>query len=618
MVIIMKVYEKVLAACIDAYRNKYPIIFIKTEELELVRAIASSNALVVTMKRTDDEEVNYQPVENQRVFLKYKEGNTQFANLYIEKKLSPDDALPSLKVMYISGKIDAYKEREILEFLDRYTYSEDDNSIVRSSLILMYGNPMYLNNAMSQYCSIIDVPLPETDEIAHAVTSKIYEHCGANFDSSIIKDLSYKLRGFTTVQIDKIIDNILSYPEKDGYSALYDKQIIDMIIRERKKQILKKDAILEMKTTDSELKIGGMDSFIKWFHELSVSITEAGLLYNDTGTFPPKGVLMCGVPGCGKSMAVKAVATKLNIPLLQMEIGKIMGSLVGESEKNMDKALKLAEAMSPCILWIDEMDKAFSNARSNESNGDSGVFKRMFGALLTWMQENTKPCFIFATANDITGMPKEFFRSGRFDALFAVYMPTRNECVEILHNQMLMHSNRVKQTNGKEIFDYECYDNALLCHIIDSLVTEPNCKFVTGADIEKIVNIALRNIWTTVGMNNLITPRVWENALTKAINSTSVYGEGTENLDSIAMCYLKLLRKNFQSVSSDRGIVFSNEDYFVEYGNDGSVSNAGFHRNDEHTKGLSDYDTNLYKALFERINRLAKRYEIHNQFGLLG
>lgn len=614
----MKVYEKVLAACVDAYRNKYPIIFIKTEELELVRAIASSNALVVMMKRTDDEEVNYQPIENHKVFLKYKEGNAQFANLYIEKKLSPDDALPSLKIMHISGKIDAYKEREILEFLDRYTYSEDDNSIVRSSLILMYGNPAYLNNEMSQYCSIIDVPLPEIDEIAETVSSKIYEQCGANFNSNIIKNLSYKLRGFTTVQIDKIIDNILSYPEKDGCSAIYDKQTIDMIIRERKKQILKKDAILELKTTDSGLKIGGMDSFIKWFDELSVSIKEAGLLYNDTGTFPPKGVLMCGVPGCGKSMAAKAVATKLNIPLLQMEIGKIMGSLVGESEKNMDKALKLAEAMSPCVLWIDELDKAFSNAGSNKSDGDSGVFKRMFGELLTWMQENTKPCFIFATANDITGMPKEFFRSGRFDALFAVYMPTRNECVEILHNQMLMHSNRVKQTNGKEIFDFECYDNTLLCRIIDSLVVEPNCKFVTGADIEKIVNIALRNIWTTVGMNNLITPRIWENALDSAINGTSVYGEGIENLDSIAMCYLKLLRKNFKSVSSDRGIVFSNEDYFVEYGNDGSVSNAGFRRNDEHTKGLSDYDINLYNALFERVNRLAKRYEVNNLFGLLG
>ena len=482
----------------------------------------------------------------------------------------------------------------------------------------MYGNPAYLNNEMAQYCSIIDVPLPETDEIAEIVANKMREYCGADFDSGIIKDLSYKLRGFTTVQINKIIDNILAYPEQDNRNAIYDKHIIDMIIRERKKQILKKDAILELKNTDEGLKIGGMDSFIKWFDELSVSIKEAGLLYNDTGTFPPKGVLMCGVPGCGKSMAAKAVATKLNIPLLQMEIGKIMGSLVGESEKNMDKALKLAEAMSPCVLWIDELDKAFSNAGNNKSDGDSGVFKRMFGALLTWMQENTKPCFIFATANDITGMPKEFFRSGRFDALFAVYMPTRNECVEILHNQMLMHSNRVKRTNGKEIFDYECYDNALLCRVIDSLTHESSCKFVTGADIEKIVNIALRNIWTSIGMNNLITPRDWEKALSKAINSTSVYGEGIENLDSIAMCYLKLLRKNFQSVSSDNAIIFNNTDYFIEYGNNGAVENAGFRNRADLLNSITAYDSKLYRVLLERINRLAKRYEINTQYYLLG
>lgn len=234
------------------------------------------------------------------------------------------------------------------------------------------------------------------------------------------------------------------------------------------------------------------------------------------------------------------------------------------------------------------------------------------------MQENTKPCFIFATANDITGMPKEFFRSGRFDALFAVYMPTRNECVDILHNQMLMHSNRVKKTNGKEIFDYECYDNALLCRVIDSLTHESSCKFVTGADIEKIVDIALRNIWTSIGMNNLITPRDWERALCKAINSTSVYGEGTENLDSIAMCYLKLLRKNFQSVSSDHAIIFNNTDYFIEYGNDGAVENAGFRNRTDLLNNVTAYDSKLYRVLLDRINRLAKRYEINTQYYLLG
>ena len=609
----MKVYDKVLSACIDAYRNKYPIIFIKTEELELVRDIASSNKLIVNMERVDDEEIDYRPVVNTKIFLKYHKGNLKFVNFYSNKKLSPDDILPSLRVIHINSKIDVQNNKqEILEFIDRYTYAEDDNSIVRSSLMLMYGNPTYLTAEMDQYCAIIDVPLPSANEISEIVANKVHDYCGENIDAGIIRDLSYKLRGFTTVQVGKIIDNIFTYPEVNHHCAIYDKQIIDMLIRERKEQILKKDAILELKSTDSELKIGGMENFIKWFDDLSISINEAGLLYNDTGTLPPKGVLMCGVPGCGKSMAAKAIANKLGIPLLQMEVGKIMGGLVGESEKNMDKALKLAEAMSPCVLWIDELDKAFSNAGSDRPDGDSGVFKRMFGELLIWMQENTKPCFIFATANDITGLPKEFFRSGRFDALFAVFMPTRNECVDILKNQMLMHSERVKQTNGKKLFDLECFEKDLLCRIIDNLASEHDCKFITGADIEKIVNIALRSIWISTGMNNMITPENWENALHKALNSTSVYGEGIENMYSIAMCYLKLLRKNFRSVSSDNAVIFNNADYFIEYGKDGSVENAGFKVREDLLNNLSVYDSKLYRMLLERINRLAKKYEIHN------
>lgn len=613
----MKVFEEVLAACVDAYRNKYPIIFIKSEELELVRAIASSNALVVNMKRSDDDDVDYRPAER-RVFLNYQEGNAELANIYIEKKFSPDDPLPGVRIMRVSGKLDVHQEREILEFLDRYTYSEDDNSVVRSSLILMYGNPAFLSGIIAQYCSIIDVPLPQTDEIADIVSRKVHARFPSFSAPAIIKDLSYKLGGFTTVQIEKIIDNILTYPEKDHRSAIYDKQTVDMIIRERKQQILKKDAILELKNTDTGLELGGMGGFIEWFDELSVAISNAGSLYNDTGTLPPKGILMCGVPGCGKSMAAKAVAAKLHIPLLQMEIGKLMGSLVGESEKNMDKALKLAESMSPCVLWIDELDKAFSNAGSSRSDGDSGVFKRMFGELLIWMQENTKPCFIFATANDITGMPKEFFRSGRFDALFAVYMPTRNECAEILYNQMMMHTARVKKTNGKALFDDKCYDIELLKRVIDSLVHESDCRFVTGADIEKIVNIALRMIWSKVGTHNLITSEIWEKALKKAIDSAAVYGEGIENMDAVAMCYLKLMRKNFRTVSSDEAIVFDNKDYVIEYGVNGEIEKAGFLDRSGALDALTDYDAKLYRVLLERINRLAKRYEIGNLQTTLG
>ena len=146
------------------------------------------------------------------------------------------------------------------------------------------------------------------------------------------------------------------------------------------------------------------------------------------GTPPPKGVLLCGIPGCGKSEAAKFTAQILNLPLLKMDIGSLMDKYQGVSEQRMRDALKMAEAMAPCVLWIDELEKGFSGAGSN---GDSSSFKRMFGYLLGWMQDNQKPCFIFATANDIGGLPKEFFRRGRFDGLYAVSPPTAPDCVSV-------------------------------------------------------------------------------------------------------------------------------------------------------------------------------------------
>ena len=152
------------------------------------------------------------------------------------------------------------------------------------------------------------------------------------------------------------------------------------------------------------------------------------------GLQAPKGILLCGIPGCGKSLAAKLTAQTLDLPLLQMDMGNLMGGIQGQSEENMRKALGFAEAMAPCVLWIDELEKGFSGAKSS-GNSDGGTFKRMFGTLLNWMQENMKPCFIFATANDIGGLPKELFRSGRFDELFAVYLPTAQECADIFWHE---------------------------------------------------------------------------------------------------------------------------------------------------------------------------------------
>src|SRR5262249_15111905 len=133
------------------------------------------------------------------------------------------------------------------------------------------------------------------------------------------------------------------------------------------------------------------------------------------GVSEPKGVLLLGVPGCGKSMCAKVVASEWHMPLLRLDIGRIFGGLVGSSEENMRKAIKVAEGVAPCILWLDEIEKGFAGM---QSGGDSGTTARVFGTLLTWMQEKSKPVFVVATANDIRSLPPELLRKGRFDEIF--------------------------------------------------------------------------------------------------------------------------------------------------------------------------------------------------------
>lgn len=145
----------------------------------------------------------------------------------------------------------------------------------------------------------------------------------------------------------------------------------------------------------------------------------------------PKGILLVGMPGCGKSLTAKATATLFKIPLVRLDVGRLLGKYIGESEENMRKALQLSEAISPCVLWVDEIEKAFAGI--GQSGGGSDVTTRLFGQFLTWMQEKDNMVFIVATANDISKMPPEFLRKGRFDEIFFADLPNSDERRKILN-----------------------------------------------------------------------------------------------------------------------------------------------------------------------------------------
>ncbi|MGK7873194.1 MAG: AAA family ATPase [Xenococcaceae cyanobacterium] len=204
-----------------------------------------------------------------------------------------------------------------------------------------------------------------------------------------------------------------------------DNQSVGRILQE-KRQIIKKMEILEFIPPELTMQdVGGLENLKNWFRKRERVWLGAAQRY---GLSAPKGVLITGVPGCGKSLIAKAISTMWQLPLLRLDVGRIFGGLVGSSEENMRRAIKTAEATAPSILWIDEIEKGFSG----DGRGDSGTSMRVFGTFLTWMQEKTKPVFVVATANKIHALPPEFLRKGRFDEIFFVDLPTRKERIEIL------------------------------------------------------------------------------------------------------------------------------------------------------------------------------------------
>lgn len=199
-------------------------------------------------------------------------------------------------------------------------------------------------------------------------------------------------------------------------------------VHEQKKQAISKSQMLEYyETSDNMDGVGGLENLKGWLLQRRMAFTEKAREY---GLPAPKGILTVGIPGCGKSLTAKATANAWELPLLRFDVGRVFAGLVGASEANMRNAIKVAEAMAPCVLWIDEIEKAFAGVSSSGST-DSGVTARVFGNLLTWMQEHKEMVFVFATANKVFDLPPELLRKGRFDEIFFIDLPDEEERLKI-------------------------------------------------------------------------------------------------------------------------------------------------------------------------------------------
>ena len=338
----------------------------------------------------------------------------------------------TLEELLETGVREEELDRRILIIKDIESYLENPRIIAllknaclrieagRLDTTLIFVSPIVkIPKELEKYVTLLQEVYLSTDEIKTVILEFLQEYSSlGEMSEELLEEIAIAFKGLSQLEVETILALAFSSMGK------VNRDTINLII-EQKQQIIQKAGILEMIPMKESMEdIGGLENLKEWMQKKAkiMKNIEKAMEY---GVELPKGVLVAGVPGCGKSLSAKASAKLLDVPLLKLDMGRIMGKYVGESESNMRHAIALAEAIAPCVLWVDELEKAFAGI-----GGDSGgaeVTTRLFGQFLTWMQEKSSAVFVVATANRIKQIPPELLRKGRFDEIFYVKLPSSEE-----------------------------------------------------------------------------------------------------------------------------------------------------------------------------------------------
>lgn len=429
----------------------------------------------------------------------------------------------SLEMLLNQMKDRELLDRKIVLLKDIVPYLDDSKIISKikgiarmicndvEATIIMVSNIVVIPKELEKFITILEMDYLESDEIKQIILKFIKDNHMKEIKDSLLDEMALALKGLTEFEINNLL--ALAYAD-DGELSRGDLHLIF----DQKQQMIKKAGILEMIPLKEKFEdIGGLENLKEWFERKAV-------IYKDMerakkyGVDMPKGVLIAGLPGCGKSLSAKAAAALFEVPLLRLDMGRLMGKYVGESENNLRQAIALAEAISPCVLWIDELEKAFAGIGGN--GGGADVTTRLFGNFLTWMQEKDNPVFVVATANDITKLPPELLRKGRFDEIFYVGLP-KDEEREMIFGIHIAKRRKQDVENIK----------------ISDLVAKT--KGFSGADIEGVVKDAVEMAFAE-GQDSVQTQDVLD-----AIRNTHSLSEiMKESIDKMAEEYKKRKFKN--------------------------------------------------------------------------
>lgn len=401
-----EIFEK-LRYMLDAY---YPIFYLTSYEYartkQKIQGIVNSittqsnifewNCVDGLYKKRDNSIIEIENKEEPRELLKYILAN--------EDKGTKD--------VYILEDFNNYIEEAAITHLLRKIAEKakftNTHVIILSAI---YKLPVELE----KYITVLNVPLPNRVDLDKTL-KQVEKDCHKSLNPELRTRLIDAALGMTSMEADSAFC-LAAVKDNLGENAPY-------TVSSEKEQIIRKSGILDYFPKNESLKdVGGLEVLKEWLFKRQKAYENNARVF---GLQEPKGLLLLGVPGCGKSLTAKTIASFWNMPLLRLDIGKVYQGLVGSSEDNIRKAIATAEAVAPCVLWIDEIEKGLSGVQSSGST-DGGVTSRIFSTILTWMQEKSSPVFVVATANNINLLPPELLRKGRFDEIFFVDLPTDKE-----------------------------------------------------------------------------------------------------------------------------------------------------------------------------------------------
>lgn len=409
-----------------------------------------------------------------------------------------------------------FSENAVFVFCDFHHFMGETNPVVirklrdvasafeisRRTLVIL-SPVLAIPAELEKDITVLDYPLPNQEQLGELL-EEIIERVRANprikvdLDEEAKEQLLKAALGLTARETERVFAKAIV---KDGR---LDGQDVEHILKE-KEQIIRKSGILEYFSSAEQFQdIGGLNELKQWLRKRAYSFSDEARQY---GLPEPKGILLIGVPGCGKSLVAKAVAAEWQKPLLRLDIGSIFGGLVGASEENIRRAIRVAESVAPAILWLDEIEKGFVSA---QSGGDSGVTARVFSTLITWMQEKTKPVFVVATANDVSQLPPELLRKGRFDEIFFVDLPSGKERKEIFRIHLKKHGRDLDEHKIEELArEAEGFSGAEIEQVIvSSLYDAFELKKTLGSERSDLNEIILKNIRDTIPLARAMKTKV--------------------------------------------------------------------------------------------------------------